>query len=426
MSSKSVWEETANNNEKRRPSLIDEQYCDVVVIGGGFTGLSTAYHLAKYGLKVIVLEKNEVGSGASGRNGGQILTGYLPSMSSLAKSYGLETAKTMLKISLDSIDLIERIVEANKLDCSFQRSGHLLAAYKKSHLDELKQEQEVLERDFQYKVKIIEKHGLVHEITSDFYCGGLIDENSAMFHPYNYVLSLADLAEKEGALILEDSKATRIKHSSKNRVMVDTENGRVTANQLVMATDAYTDEVHKKIMHSLIPVESIMIATEPLAEDLVQFLIKKNRAVFDTKHLLYYFRRTPDKRIAFGGSGRTTSKRDSKNLYQTLQQGMVNVFPELKDAKIEYQWSGKVGFTREMLPCIGQLKDGTHFALGYAGHGAAMATYMGRCLADNIMKQSEGHNPFEKDDLKQIPFYNQHGKMVNLMKYYYKMLDYIS
>ncbi|MEH7386317.1 FAD-binding oxidoreductase [Bacillus sp. JJ1521] len=420
----SMWEATSNER-KQRSSLSGNQECDVVIIGGGFTGLSTAYHLQKKNIKTIVLEKGYLGCGASGRNGGQVLTGFIDSMSSLAKKKGLDSARQMLQMSLDSIDLIERISKENEIACSFNRSGHLYAAYKPTHIDWLREEQEVLERDFNYKVQVIEKKDLQAEIKTDFYHGGCIDENSATYHPFNYVLGLAETVEKYGGTIYENSEALQIIKAPNRKVIIETPEGRVTAEHLVIVTNAYSGNLHKTISRSIIPVESIMIATEQLPEELVSKLIPKARAVYDTKHMLYYFRRTPDNRMAFGGSGRSLSG-DTAPLYQKLKEGMDSVFPELSKYKAEFCWSGKVGFTREMLPYIGQLEDGTHFAFGYAGHGAAMSTLMGKLLAENILSENNGKNPFEKNDLRPIPFYSQHGKVVGLMKYYFKVKDAIS
>lgn len=419
-----MWEATANTHNGR-PQLTGNQDCDVVIIGGGFTGLSTAYHLQQKDVKTIVLEKNYIGSGASGRNGGQILTGFIDSMSILAKKKGLQTARQMLQMSLDSIDLIENIILENKISCSFQRSGHLYAAYKPTHLEWLKEEQEVLQRDFDYHVKVISKEEMKSELRSDFYHGGCIDENSALYHPYNYVLGLADTVEQHGGVIYENSEAIKMTKEQHGKTMIETSAGTITADHVVIVTNAYSGDLHKTIARSVVPVESIMIATEQLPEELVSSLIPKERAIFDTKHMLYYFRRTPDNRIAFGGSGRSISH-DTTRLFDYLQLGLNQVFPQLAKYKVDYYWSGKVGFTREMLPYIGQLEDGTHFAFGYAGHGAAMSTLMGKLLAHNILAENEGHNPFEKNDLKPIPFYSQHGRVVGLMKYYFKLKDAIS
>lgn len=420
----SLWEATSNE-VKRRPRLEDEQRCDVVIIGGGYTGLSTAYHLQKFSCSTIVLEKKKVGFGASGRNGGEVLTGFIKKMSELKQSKGLDTARKMLRMSLDSIDLIENIIRENNISCSFQRDGHIIAAYNPKHMEPLKKEQEILKKDFDYEVKILDREELYQtELASRFYHGGYIDENSASFHPYNYALGLAEAVENAGGTIYENSEVIKIQWEAKDRVVVTTEHGRVIAKELVLATNAYSSEkLNKTIAHTIIPIESIMIATEPLPEDLLQSLIKKNRTVEDTKYLLYYFRRTDDHRMAFGGSGRSTSKRDQNRLFENLYAGMLKVFPELKDARIEYRWGGKVGFTREFLPYIGQLEDGTYFAYGYAGHGASLSSLMGKMIAQKITTGSNEDNPLEVEKLKPIPFYSQHAKVVSLMKYYYKFLD---
>jgi len=417
-----MWEAT-EKNRRNRPTLESDVECEVVIIGGGYSGLSTAYHLQKNNCQTIILEKGRIGDGASGKNGGQILTGYVLPMDVLSKKYGLTKAKQMFNLSLDSIDLIENIIKEHNIHCDFHREGHIIAAYKPSHLEALKREQEVLRHDFEYVVKIIDKHEMQHELNSSFYVGGSVDENSAIFHPLNYALRLADVAEQLGSKIYEHSEANTIERNSKGKVVVTTNKGRVIAEQIVIVTNAYSGNLHKVIRRSVVPVESIMISTEPISPDLLNRLIKKNRAISDTKNLLYYFRKTDDHRLAFGGSGRTTSKSDAKQLFSQLHGGMLQVFPELKNIKIEYEWSGKVGFTKDKIPYMGQLADGTHFAFGYAGHGAAMSTLMGKLVAENVLAMGEGKYPLEKTELKPIPFYNQHAKAVSVLKYYYKLLD---
>ncbi|MRH41714.1 FAD-dependent oxidoreductase [Aquibacillus halophilus] len=418
----SMWEATANQR-RERPTLEGDQQCDVVIIGGGYSGLSTSYFLQQKDVKTIVLEKDLVGSGASGRNGGELLTGYMDSASSLIKKKGIDVARRMYQLSLDSIDLIETIIESNDIDCAFTRKGSLKAAYRASDIDGMKREQEVLEREFNHKVKIVEPSEMQTELKTTFYHGGRIDEKCGHFHPLNYALGLADAVENFGGVIYENSEALRIERDANNKVIVKTTSGRVFADEIVIVTNGYSGDLNKRIKRTIVPVESIMIATEPMPEELMKDLIKNNRAVSDSKNLLYYFRRTADNRMAFGGSGRSTNKRDQLLLFNQLQSGMTTVFPDLREAKVEYQWSGKVGITKEKLPYMGRLEDGTYFAYGYAGHGAALSTIMGQAIARKIVAEDDVANPLEVKRIRPIPFHSQHAKAVGLMKYYFRYED---
>lgn len=421
-----MWEATANKRTYY-PTLKEEQHCDVVIIGAGFTGLSTSYHLQKKQCKTIVLEKGTVGCGASGRNGGEVLTGYLGSMEYWAKKKGLETAKQMWQLSIDSIDLIESIIEKEHISCDFTRKGSFYAAYKPSHLEGMKREQEFMSAKIGYEqIQIVEPEHLQNELDTTFYYGGHVDERSAHFHPLNYTLGLADAVTKLGGEIYERTKALSYERTANNKIVVKTNDGSVIADEIVIVTNAYAGDLNQTIKQSVVPVESIMIATEPLPEKLIERLIPNNRAVSDSKNLLYYFRRTADHRLAFGGSGRSTSKRDQNRLFSNLHAGMLDVFPQLKDARIEFAWGGKVGFTQTMLPYIGQLDDGAHYAFGYGGHGAAMASMLGKIIAETIVKENKVENPLKIEKLKPIPFHNHHAKAVGILKFYKKFQDIIS
>lgn len=421
----SMWEATANKRPSY-PRLKGDKETDVVIIGGGFTGLSAAYHLQKHNIKAVVLEQERVGFGASGRNGGEILTGYLGSMEAWAKKKGLEAAKEMWQLSLDAIDLIENIIKTHDIKCDFVRKGHFYAAYKRKHLDSMKRNQEYMARYLDYhEIEIVEESDIKSELNTTFYYGGEVDKKSAHYHPLNYTLGLAEAVTELNGTIYEETTALKIKQK-RDQIIVQTEAGRVIAKKLVFATNAYAGDVNDKIKRSVVPIESIMIATEPLTEELMADLIKNNRAVFDSKNLLYYFRRTADNRMAFGGSGRASSKRDLMRIFDNLHQGMIKVFPQLKDAKIEYQWGGKVGFTQSMLPYIGQLNKDTYFAFGYGGHGAAMASMLGKEMADAIARDASIENPLKIEKLKPILFHSHHAKGVSLVKTYKQFKDFIS
>lgn len=419
----SMWEATAGERKKRQ-TLVDDKHCDVVIIGGGFSGLSTSYHLQKMGHKTIILEKDTVGYGASGRNGGELLTGYHGTMETFAQKKGFETAKLMWELSLDSIDLVESLSKENGISCDLVRQGDIRPAYKVSHLDKFKRDQEYLAEKLNFhEVSIINRSEMKTELNTDFYHGARINERGAHFHPLKFALGLADTVEALGGSIYENSEALSIQRNSASKVVVTTSKGRVIANEVAIVTNAYAGNLNETLKKSVIPVESIMIATEPLTEELMQDLIRKNRAVSDSKNLLYYFRRTADNRMAFGGSGRAFGKRAQRMLFDKLREGMVTVFPQLKDARVEYRWGGKVGFTQDFLPYIGQLEDGTHYAFGYCGKGAAMAVMAGKVLAETISHPDRVNNPLKKESLRPIPFHSQHSKGVGLMKFYMAFQD---
>ncbi|MBM7634166.1 NAD(P)/FAD-dependent oxidoreductase [Geomicrobium sediminis] len=421
METLSMWEATSTQR-LHRTSLDQDVSTDVVIIGAGYTGLSTAYHLQKQGIQTVVLEQSYVGSGASGRNGGEVLTGYHGSMKHWMEKKGEQAAKEMFQLSLDAINLVEQIIREQNIQCDFKRNGDFYAAYKEADLDAMKAEQEVLHKHFDHTVEIVERNELRNELATSFYVGGRVDPKSAHFHPFNYAVGLAKAVEGHGGTIFERTEALAIKRS-KQQVVIKTEKGTVTAKELVIATNGYAGPLHKTIQRSVVPVESIMIATEPLPEKLVEKLIVHDRAVADSKNLLYYFRRTADNRLAFGGSGRSSSKRDQKRLFENLHKGMLTVFPQLYDRKIAFEWGGKVAFTTEKLPYIGQLDDGTYYAFGYAGHGAAMSSMLGKQLAEAIYSHTPVSIPLAKRQLQTIPFHQHYQKGISLMKFYYKHQD---
>jgi gamma-glutamylputrescine oxidase len=419
----SFWAATANP-QLERPILKEHLQADVAIIGAGFTGLSTAYHLQKKGFSTIVLDEHCVGWGASGRNGSLMLVGYKHNLVTLAKKFGIETTRKMLDMSLDGINLVQSISEENNIDCEFKRNGSLLTAYKPSHLDGLKKEQEYMLEKLGYENTIIEKTDLHTEIQSPLYHGGMVDLNSAYIHPLKYAVGLGKAVESVGGKIFERSKVTSIEKRD-NQATLFTPKGKVTAKHLIVATNGYTQSVTKKLASSVMPVGSYILTTEPLGEKAVKRFIPKNRGVFDTKKFLYYFRMTQDHRLLFGGRVDFNSV-ESAELFQALRENMLQVFPDLKDARIDYTWGGNVALTFDLLPHIGQTEDGTYFALGYSGHGVSLSSLMGKLLALKINKEESGNSILEKFPLRQIPMHGQRTVVLNLVASYYKFLDWVS
>ncbi|PFA22805.1 MULTISPECIES: NAD(P)/FAD-dependent oxidoreductase [Bacillus cereus group] len=419
MNTLSLWSSTANSYKKGK-TLEGNEEADVVVIGAGFTGLSSAYHLQKLGKNVIVLEQETIGYGASGRNGGMVLPGYKPTMQQLAKKYGPEEARQLNDLSLFSIELVKNMIDEHQINCDFRNTGHIVAAYKAKHFEELKLESAYLNENFGYESRMLDRSQLHQEIDSPFYHGCLVDDLSYSFHPLNYAIGLGEAAKSIGARIFEHSKVLSIEYG-RNSVKVKTKKGSAIAKDIIVATDGYSGKIINELNKGVLPISARIIATEPLPESLLNTVIPKNRMVFDTSSFLYYFRRTPDNRIVFGGGDIRPNLDDG--VYQKVYDAMVNLMPKLAGSKIEYRWGGFIGVTIDTFPVIGRSKEGAYFATGYTGHGASLSTLFGKLLAQWIVTGNAGGYRFEKERLKSFPFHNQKNMLVNLAHIGFKLHD---
>jgi len=404
---------------------------DVAVIGAGFTGLSAARTLAKRGAKVAVLEANTIGWGASSRNGGMVLTGMKLDVGTLAKRYGMEMTRRMYADSLASIDLVEQIVRGDNIECDFSRCGHLEVACKQSHFDSYARSVDVIAREFGHKLRIIPRSQLQAEIGSAIYFGGMVDETSAGVNPARYVSGLASAALKAGACIYENSRVQEISKTSKNGAggfEVKTSRGNISARDVLVATSGYTSSATPGLRKKIIPIGSYIIATEQLPESFARELSPRNRMIYDSKYYLYYYRLTPDNRILFGGRAAffPETKDTIRRSAEILRRGMVEVYPQLRDTKIAYAWGGTVDFCFDTMPHAGQI-DGIHYALGYAGHGVAMATYLGAKVAEKICGSID-EIPYAAIPFPGAPLglYNGRPWFLPLAGAYYKVLDWIS
>jgi len=399
---------------------------DIAVIGAGYTGLSAAYTLAKQGVNVLVLEAESIGWGASSRNGGMALTGLKLPMQTIIKKYGKSLARDLFQASLDSVDTVEQIVNGEKIDCGFARTGHLLTANKPQHYDALKEEIDFMGKEFNHNVYVVPPNELKDEIGSTIYHGGLVDEVSAGLNPAQYVAGLARAAEKAGARVHARARVNRIERRGK-RFSIQTERGSLSAESVFVATAGYTGGVTKKLRRKVIPIGSYIIATEKLPEKLAHELSPKNRMIFDFKHFLNYFRLWDD-RMIFGGraaffpeTGNTISRSA-----EILQREMIQVYPQLKDVKVEYVWGGTLDFAFDIMTHVGR-EDGMYYALGYAGHGVAMGTYLGKTVAEAMIKDTLEEHPFAQYKFPGAPLglYNGFPWFLPFAGAWHKFLDWI-
>ncbi len=398
------------------------QRADVVVIGSGYTGLSAARSLAQRGVNVVVLEKETIGWGASSRNGGQVLTGLAVGPEALIKQVGVGRAREMHAASLRGLDFIEELIRAEQIDCDFQRVGHIEAACKPAHFAHFQHAQELLAREFNHPIRLLDRSQQRDELGTNYYHGVLIDERSAGVQPAKYVRGLARAAERAGAQLHEKTPALAIERSAAGW-RVFTPRGPIGANEVLIATNGYTDAAAPALRKRIIPVGSYLIATEPLPAEVAAKILPRRRMVYDSKNFLAYFRLSSDNRLVFGGRAeyKVSSPQTTRRSVSILRRGMIEIFPELANTPIEYSWSGNVCFTFDRLPRIGRM-NGLHYALAYAGHGVSLATYLGAQAADFI-SGTGGQTPFADRPFDPIPLYNGTPWFMPLGALWYKLLD---
>ena len=352
---------------------------DVVVVGGGYTGMSAARQLARQGATVVLLEAERLGFGASTRNGGIVHPGYHWGPAELVHRYGEETGRALYRETLDGYEYLKGLIAEEAIDADFEAHGHLELAYAPSHVEGLHAARKSLE-GAGVECSFVPRERLREEIGSDAYFGALAIENSGGLHPGKFFAGLADAAVRAGADLHEGVRATAVRPQRDGRIVVETERGAIIARDVFVGTNGYTDGFVPSLRRRIIPIGSYIIATEPLSADLAHELSPKGRVFFDTKNFLFYWRVTPDRRMVFGGRASfipTSVDRTAR----ILHRGLVEVHPQLRDTPIDYAWGGNVGFTFDRMPHVGRL-GGVSYAMGYCGTGVVMSTYLGAKVAE--------------------------------------------
>jgi glycine/D-amino acid oxidase-like deaminating enzyme len=361
---------------RERP-LPDE--ADVVVVGGGYTGLSAARQLARQGARVTLLEANELGYGASTRNGGIVHPGYKWAPHELIERYGEDTGRALFRETLDGYRYLKQLILEERIEADFVEHGHLELAYGPAHIAGLQAAQRAL-ADAGVECLFVPRERLREEIGSEAYHGALAVEGSGGLHPARYVAGLLAAADRAGADLHEGIRATAVRTQGDGRSVVETTRGSILTRDVVVGTNGYTNGLVPALRRRVIPVGSYIIATEPLSEAIARELSPKGRVFFDTKNFLYYWRLTADRRMVFGGRASfipTTVERTAR----ILHRGLVEVHPQLRDARIDYAWGGTLAFTFDRMPHVGRM-GGVTYALGCCGTGVALMTHLGYKVAE--------------------------------------------
>ena len=435
MQEHNYWLTTVGMPRAESSPILPESV-DVAVIGAGFTGLSAARTLAQRGAEVAVLESETIGWGASSRNGGMVLTGMKLGVNQLVSMYGRELTQRMYAASLATIDCVEQIVREEGIECDFSRRGHLEVACKQKHFDDYARQAELIAREFNHELRVVERSELSAEIGSNIYYGGMVDEASAGLNPARYVAGLARAAIKAGAEIFEHAGVESLQRESRQGEAgwkLTTSRGALWARDVFVGTSGYTGRATPALQKKIIPIGSFIITTEILPGKLARELSPRNRMIYDSKNYLYYYRLTPDGRMLFGGRAAFFPENDQtvRRSAEILRRGMIDVYPQLSDAKVEYVWGGTLDFAFDIMPHAGQI-DGMYYAVGYAGHGVAMATYQGQKIAELIAAQATAgekpENPFVGLPFPGAPLGLYNGKpwFLPFAGAWYKFLDLVS
>jgi gamma-glutamylputrescine oxidase len=374
---------------------------DVCIIGGGYTGLSTALHLSKGGYKVILFEARKVGWGASGRNGGQLGSGQRKGQIELEKLCGENDAHTLWDLAQDAKALAKDLIAEYEIDCDL-KPGIAHPNHKPGYADHSRANVEHLREHYNYaSIKYLEPDEMAAIVGSNNYYGGNIDYGASHLHPLNYALGLAAAAIQNGAILHENTVAESYQEGKTTRVL--TNRGTIEADSIVLACNGYLGKLDKRLSGKIMPINNFMIATEPLSEARVKEINPQDVAFADSRFVVNYYRLSADKRLLFGGGEnyRAGFPRDIKSF---VRKPMLEIYPQLADTPIEYAWGGTLAVTLNRMPHLGRLgKFNTYFAQGYSGHGVAIATLAGKLIADAIAGEAEKFDLFGKLPTRTFP-----------------------
>lgn len=417
----SYYAATANIHTQY-PQLEGSHSTDVLVIGGGFSGVNTALELAERGYQVTLLEANRIGWGATGRNGGQVIGGIGHGHSRFKKHIGESGIKALYDMGNECVDIVKQRVAKYNIDCDLTM-GYMDVALKPSHMADFEEEKAEMESmGYEHPMHLLDKQQVREQVGSDLYIGGLLHPTGhGHCHVLNLCLGEAQAAANLGVQIFEQSPVTKLQQG--DNPIAYTPCGQVHAKHIVLCGNAYLAGLEPKIHSRILPANSSVVTTEKLTQEQLNDLIPNNLAICDPRTALDYYRLTADGRLLFGGLSNYTG-REPSNLNEVMKHKILKVFPQLKDTNLEDGWSGQMGIGINRMPQLGRLKGNVYYMQAYAGHGVAPTHMMGRITAEMIAGQAERFDVFAK--IPHWPFPG--GKLLRtpsfaLAMMYYKLKD---
>jgi len=399
---------------------------EVAVIGAGYSGLSAAHALQKRGVQTVVLDANQVGWGASGRNGGVVSSKFRLSFPAIERLHGIETAKTMHRLAHDGVRAVEQFIDEFKLGrARFEHTGSLRCAHTERAFASIRAEAEWVKQKLGDTTMTVQSRAEVeHETGSKAFVGGVLSTDAGTILPLEYVRGLAAGLTRRKVDIYESTPVLEIlRADGSGDVTLRTPNGTVRAKQVIVGTNAYSNltPATAAYQRELVPFRSAMIATERLPAELDARLMVERRSYTETRRMMKWFRKVDGRmlfggRDAFGKEGQTTG-------FDALQRAMVELFPDLAGVRVEYQWSGYVGMTFNSLPHVGRSDATTTFCLGYNGAGVAMASLLGQHAAALALGEKPALSLLAAPGLNPVPFHSLRAPGVRLVAAWYQFLD---
>ncbi|WP_061242371.1 FAD-binding oxidoreductase [Ectopseudomonas composti] len=392
----------------QRPALQGEVETDVCIIGAGYTGLSTALFLLENGFKVSIVEAAKVGFGASGRNGGQIVNSYSRDIDVIERTVGPKQAQLLGQMAFEGGRIIRERIAKYDIQCDL-KDGGVFAALTTKQMGHLEAQKKLWERYGHTQLELMDAKRIREVVASENYIGGMLDMSGGHIHPLNLALGEAAAVESLGGVIYEQSPATRIERGA--NPVVHTPEGRIKAKFVVVAGNAYLGNLVPELAAKSMPCGTQVITTEPLSDELAASLLPQDYCVEDCNYLLDYYRLTGDKRLIYGG-GVVYGARDPANIEAIIRPKMLKTFPQLKDVKIDFAWTGNFLLTLSRLPQVGRIGDNIYYSQGCSGHGVTYTHLAGKVLAEALRGQAERfdafaglpHYPFPGGRLFQVPF----------------------
>ena len=407
LSRNSYYAATAPRLQRHAP-LSGAIRCDVAIVGGGLAGLSAALELRERGFDVVVLEARELGSGASGRNGGQAIHGLACGQDVIEAQLGLADSRRVWDMTIEALDLLRERIRKHVIDCDW-RDGFLGVATSERKGRALAEWADEIESKYHYPLTRIAPGDITNWVSSGRYHSGIHDPRSGHLHPLKYVRGLARAAAAAGVRLHEDTRVTAFTQDDRG-VTLTTPGGEVRAAQTLLAGNVYLQDVAPALESRIMPVGTYIVCSEPVAPALADALIPTRSAVCDTDFVLDYYRTTNDHRMLFGGRVSYSTKTPA-NLQESMRRRMVDTLPQLASAKIEFAWGGFVDITMNQAPDFGRIGSNIYYLQGFSGHGLALTGMAGKLAAEAIAGQAErfdlfariGHHAFPGGTMLRTP-----------------------